>query len=255
MENKENSFDVLFWGDYALFTNPLTILTGSKYSYAVPTLSALKGMMKAIYWKPAVEWEIESVEVLNQIQRETKNVLLQADKYQASQRGTNSYLKDVAYRVRAHLVPSVHTERFGNDQQHGLKKHATIAHSRFTKGSGYAVPVLGTSECRAFTCETWQLLEKTQQPFYQGKEIVLDTMLLDIVYPVNKDDSLYRVFWTPTAVDGVLSFPSEAIIQSAIHDSCMANENGLIIEKIEPEQYKIDRPKWMDEKKQVAADV
>ena len=250
MKNKENSFDVLFWGDWALFTNPLTILTGSKYSYAMPPLSAIKGMMKAIYWKPAIEWEIESIEILNQIQRETKNVLLQADKYQSTQRGTNSYLKDVAYRVKAHLMPSCHTERFGDDQQHGLKKHATIAHSRFSKGSGYAVPVLGTSECRAFTCETWQNPEKVETPFYKGKEIAFDMMLLDIIYPVAKNDSMYRVFWTPVSENGIIHFPSEIVLSKCVADPVLAKNEGLIVEEIAAGQYKIDRPKWMDEKRE-----
>ena len=256
MENKENSFDVLFWGDWALFSSPLTMLSGSKYSYPVPPLSAIKGMMKAIYWKPSVEWEIESIEIINPIQRETKNVLLQADKYQSSQRGTNNYLKDVVYRVKGHLIASKYKKQFAQDQNHNLQKHTTIAHSRFMKGSGYTTPVLGVSECRAFTCETRQRPDLVEHPYYVDKELCVDMMLLDIVYPLNVDDDMYRVFWTPEIQNGVISFPAARTVDEVV-EKWKAGEDigGYIVEKIPPESYNISHPWWIDVEEPVMNNV
>ena len=256
MENKENRFDVLFWGDWALFSNPLTMLSGSKYSYSVPPLSALKGMMKAIYWKPSIEWEIESVEILNPIQRETKNVLLQADKYQSSQRGTNNYLKDVTYRVKGHLVASKYKKQFAQDQQHNLQKHVKIAHTRFARGNGYTTPVLGVSECRAFACETQQRPDLVERSYYVDKELHLDMMLLDIIYPLEPEDDMYRIFWTPVVQDGVISFPSIRELDEIIMKwKNKQNVDGYVVEAIPPGSYNISRPWWIDSEDPVINDV
>ena len=197
--------------------------------------------MKAIYWKPSVEWEIESVEILHEVQRETKNVLLQADAYRASQRGTNCYLKDVAYRVKAHLIPSDYTVQFAQDQQFGLVKHIKIAHSRFSKGCGYAVPVLGVSECRAFVREA---CEEDGPGFYSDKGIFADMMLLDIVYPTPQDDSLYRIYWQPEIEDGKVMFPNVKSVVSAFKQGTLSPR--FVVEEITKGNYRLPRPDWQD---------
>ena len=45
-------FKVLVEGDYACFTRPE--LKVERVSYDVPTPGALEGMLKSVYWKPAV---------------------------------------------------------------------------------------------------------------------------------------------------------------------------------------------------------
>lgn len=62
------------YGDYALFSDPLTRLGGEKCSYQVPTYEALKGILSSVYWKPTFIWRILDVRVMNPIQTEVKGI-------------------------------------------------------------------------------------------------------------------------------------------------------------------------------------
>ena len=74
MKAYRNSVEFEVFGDYALFTDPLTKLGGQKMSYQVPTYEALKGIMKHIYWKPSIIWIIDAVRVMNIIQTASKGM-------------------------------------------------------------------------------------------------------------------------------------------------------------------------------------
>src|SRR5436190_6400892 len=56
---------VLFTGDFACFTRPE--LSVERVSYDVPTPSACKGMLEAIYRKPEMNWQIVGIQVLKPI--------------------------------------------------------------------------------------------------------------------------------------------------------------------------------------------
>lgn len=53
------------WGDYALFTRPE--MKVERVSYDVMTPSAARGILEAVYWKPAIRWVIDNIHVLNPI--------------------------------------------------------------------------------------------------------------------------------------------------------------------------------------------
>ncbi|NMC13602.1 MAG: type I-C CRISPR-associated protein Cas5, partial [Chloroflexi bacterium] len=53
-------------GPYALFTRPE--MKAERVSYDVITPSAARGIIEAIYWKPAIRWVIDKIHVLNEIQ-------------------------------------------------------------------------------------------------------------------------------------------------------------------------------------------
>jgi len=53
------------WGDYACFTRPE--MKVERVSYDVMTPSAARGILEAIYWKPAIVWIIDRIHVLNKI--------------------------------------------------------------------------------------------------------------------------------------------------------------------------------------------
>ena len=61
--NKSFCLDV--WGDYACFTRPE--MKVERVSYDVITPSAARGLFEAVFWKPAVRWRVEKIEVLNPI--------------------------------------------------------------------------------------------------------------------------------------------------------------------------------------------
>ena len=52
-------------GEYALFTRPE--MKVERVSYDVPTPSAARGIIEAIYWKPAIRWVIDRIHILNPI--------------------------------------------------------------------------------------------------------------------------------------------------------------------------------------------
>ena len=58
-------FKILVEGDYAAYTRPE--LKVERVSYDVPTPGALEGMLKGIYWKPAVRYVIDQIVVFNPI--------------------------------------------------------------------------------------------------------------------------------------------------------------------------------------------
>ena len=49
-------FKIIVTGDYACFARPE--MKVERVSYDVPTPSALEGLIKSIYWKPAVRYQI-----------------------------------------------------------------------------------------------------------------------------------------------------------------------------------------------------
>ncbi len=53
------------WGDYACFTRPE--MKVERVSYDVMTPSAARGILEAIYWKPAITWVIDRIHVLKPI--------------------------------------------------------------------------------------------------------------------------------------------------------------------------------------------
>jgi len=50
------------WGQYACFTRPE--MKVERVSYDVMTPSAARGILEAIYWKPAIRWRIERIHVM-----------------------------------------------------------------------------------------------------------------------------------------------------------------------------------------------
>jgi CRISPR-associated protein Cas5d len=51
------------WGDLACFTRPE--MKVERFSYPVITPSAARGILEAIYWKPAFKWQVSRIEILS----------------------------------------------------------------------------------------------------------------------------------------------------------------------------------------------
>lgn len=97
----EVQFEV--FGDYALFTDPLTKIGGEKLSYSVPTYQAIKGILESVYWKPTIMYIIDELRVMKPIQMESKGVR-PIDYGGGNTLANYTYLKDVHYQVKAHFV-------------------------------------------------------------------------------------------------------------------------------------------------------
>ena len=56
-------FKIIVEGDWACFTR--AEFKVERVSYDVPTPSSLEGMLKSIYWKPAIRYVIDKIIVFN----------------------------------------------------------------------------------------------------------------------------------------------------------------------------------------------
>ena len=105
--DKEYCLEV--WGPMACFTRPE--LKVERVSYDVITPSAARAIFEAIFWKPAIHWQVTKIEVLNPIKWTSvrrnevgavasKNPIYIEDKRQQK---NSLLLKDVRYRIWAKL--------------------------------------------------------------------------------------------------------------------------------------------------------
>lgn len=151
MKKYRNTIEFEVYGNYALFSNPVTRIGGEKTTYHIPTYEALKGIVESIYWKPTIIWYVDGVRIMNQIQTETKGIR------PLTYNGGNelayyTYLKNVRYQVRAHFeFNSNYPELEADQNEH---KHHNIA-KRMVQRGGRRDIFLGTRECQAFVdpCE------------------------------------------------------------------------------------------------------
>ena len=221
---------VLVEGPRACFTRPE--MKAERVSYDVITPSAARGIIEAVYWKPAIRWQIDRIEVLNEIKFDTfrRNEVGSKISYRnvkaADERGeflepidTNAdaqrmqrstlYLRDVRYLIDAHFSL---TECAGKDDT--PEKHYNIVLRRLRKGQHFMQPALG---CREFPA--WvTLLEDGDEPpcdgFYAAtEERDLGFMLYDLDFSNSESPvpSFYRavmrhgVIDVAAARDGVIS--------------------------------------------------
>lgn len=155
-------FKVLIAGDYACFTRPEMKL--ERVSYDVPTPGALEGLLKSVYWKPAIRYEIDEIVVFrpidfvnvrrNEVQ---EKVAFAKIKSQMQNRGgdpriytaeartqrASMVLKNVLYGVSFRFVLT----GFKNEQeQDAERKHYNILKRRLENGQWFRTPCLGCSE-------------------------------------------------------------------------------------------------------------
>ena len=150
-------------GDYALFTRPE--MKVERVSYDVITPSAARGIIEAIYWKPAIRWVIDKIHVLNEIEFTNirrNEVSEKASEKTASKimRSKNSrepfylssndsrqqraamVLKNVDYVIESHF--EINPDKAGEEDT--KEKHYNIVLRRLRKGQYYSAPCLGVRE-------------------------------------------------------------------------------------------------------------
>jgi CRISPR-associated protein Cas5d len=147
-------------GDYALFTRPE--MKVERVSYDVITPSAARGIIEAVYWKPAIRWVIDKIHVLNEIvftnirRNEVSEKVSDSEARRrmngsqepfylsatdARQQRAALVLKNVDYVIEAHFVL---TEKAGAEDT--VEKHYNIVLRRLRKGQHFSAPCLGTRE-------------------------------------------------------------------------------------------------------------
>jgi len=147
-------------GEYALFTRPE--MKVERVSYDVITPSAARGIIEAVYWKPAIRWVIDKIHVLKEIEftnirrNEVSEKVSESEARRrmngsqepfylsatdARQQRAALVLKDVDYVIEAHFEL---TEKVGVDDT--VEKHYNVILRRLRKGQYFSPPCLGTRE-------------------------------------------------------------------------------------------------------------
>lgn len=164
-------FKVIVDGDYACYTRPEMKL--ERVSYDVPTPCALEGMLKSVYWKPAIRYVIDRIVVFNPIEfvnirrNEVKEKVMYSKvknqmkggpedptiitKENISQRA-GMILKNVRYGIEFHF--ELTGLRCDKDDE-GEDKHYNIILRRLKNGQCFRQPVLG---CREFSVRSMRLV-------------------------------------------------------------------------------------------------
>ena len=111
MEYYDKEFCLEVWGPMACFTRPE--LKVERVSYDVITPSAARAIFEAIFWKPAIHWQVTKIEVMNPIKWTSvrrnevgavasKTPIFIEEKGHRQQKNS-LILKDVRYRIWAKL--------------------------------------------------------------------------------------------------------------------------------------------------------
>lgn len=199
-----NSIEFKVYGDYALFTDPLTKLGGEKMSYQIPTYQAIKGIVESIYWKPTIVMVVDAIRIMKPIKMESKG--MRPLKYSGAGDKNNSlayytYLRDVCYHVRAHFEFNPHRPDLAFDRNEG--KHYAIL-KRSLEAGGRRDIFLGTRECQGYV----EPIEFNQgEGFYDGVDLHFGNMVHGFNYPDETGvDELAIRLWQPVMKNGVIIF-------------------------------------------------
>lgn len=227
-------FKIIVEGDYACFTRPEFKV--ERVSYDVPTPGALEGLLKSIYWKPAIRYVIDKIIVFNDIdfvnirRNEVKDkVSLATMKSRMNGKGgdpciytsesrsqrASMILKNVKYGIEFHFEL---TGLRDDEETDSENKHYNIIKRRLEKGQWFRPPCLGCSE---FLVKRIELVEEFDENLISSKIVAMGdvdlgymsykVMFKDRGKPVNDDwdnpkfsDSASTVYYRPHMINGVI---------------------------------------------------
>ena len=230
MEYTDKEYCLEVWGDMACFTRPE--LKVERVSYDVITPSAARAIFEAIFWKPAIHWQITKIEVLKPIKWTSvrrnevgavagKSVIFIEEKLQ--QKNT-LLLKDVGYRIwakmefRSVLKRKAEGDLFSHEpgKDENPMKYYQMFERRASKGQCFNQPYLGTREFSA----SFRLVNPDDETLTppiseeQGGTKDLGIMLYDMDFADKKN--IQPMFYRPQMKDGVIIVPpvnSEEILK------------------------------------------
>lgn len=203
------------WGEYACFTRPE--FKTERVSYDVITPSAARGLLEAVYWKPAIAWVVDRIRVLNPIRFDSVRrnevgckiplgavtaamkdperplgILVEDERQQRA----TLLLRDVRYVIDAHFEAR-------DEDGRNTAKHRDIFLRRAARGQCFHMPYLG---CREFPA-SFQLMEGDPPHPHESllEERDLGWMLHDLDY--GPDGERQPRFFRACMQDGVIEVP------------------------------------------------
>ena len=218
-------------GDYACFTRPE--MKVERVSYDVITPSAARAIFSAIFWKPAIKWNVKKIEVLSPIKWisvrrnevgavAVKTPIMIED---SRQQRAGLFLRDVHYRIYAEmefipinkrpkvlneipesLVSDEERQEIRKDENPG--KYYAMFERRAKKGQCFNQPYLG---CREFSCEFKfvESLEKEAEitpTINESRDLGFMLYDMDFEHP-NSDGSINPAFFRATMENGIVNIP------------------------------------------------
>lgn len=228
MEYNDKEFCLEVWGDNACFTRPE--MKVERVSYDVITPSSARSIFEAIFWKPAIRWQVTRIEVLNPIQWQSvrRNEIGSTMSHRSDglfiedkrQQKAGLLLKDVRYRIYAklifiplrdrkttqvftptpdHLVTKDEKEDLRKEENPG--KYNAMFERRARKGQCFNQPYLG---CREFSAN-FELVEKPSEVTAINETRDLGFMLYDMDFTKRTDPQ--PMFYRAKLENGVINVP------------------------------------------------
>ena len=191
------------WGPYPLFSRPE--LKVEKVSYDVPTPSAARGIVEAVYFHPGLRWYIDRIYVLKPIsftsirRNEVLSKISARNVRQAAQGGrqelylaapqeivqrSSLLLQDVHYVIEAHFEM---TSKAAPSDNPG--KFQDIVTRRMEKGQCYTTPYLG---CREFSASFRRWAGGPIKTIHETRDLGLMLYDFDYTDPQNITPTYFR---------------------------------------------------------------
>lgn len=226
MEYYDKEFCLEVWGPMACFTRPE--LKVERVSYDVITPSAARSIFEAIFWRPAIHWQVTKIEVLNSIKwttirrnevgavARTKPIFI--DDGKTRQQKNTLLLKDVRYRIWAKLefipqwkreesknprIDSEEAEFLRKDENPG--KYNAMFERRASKGQCFNQPYLGTREFSASFRLVNPETETLDAPISESRDLGIMLYDMDFEGNLQKPDA---IFYHAKMENGVILVPN-----------------------------------------------
>lgn len=214
-------------GEFACFTRPE--MKVERVSYDVITPSAARAIFQAVFWKPAIQWQITKIEVLSPIKHisikrnEVAKIMSpKSDGFFIGEERTQKsgyILRDVDYRIYAKMVyipvekrdkesQRIYQEEYDDAQRASENpgKYNGMFERRAKNGQCFTMPYLGTRE---FTC-SFELVENPDgalpAPIKETRD--LGYMLYDMDFEQNRDVPP-AMFYRAQMTDGIILVPEK----------------------------------------------
>lgn len=225
MEYTDKEFCLEVWGPIACFTRPE--LKVERVSYDVITPSAARAIFEAIFWKPAIHWQVTKIEVLNPIKwtsirrnevgaTASKNPIYidevdNKGKLKIRQQKNTLMLRDVRYRLYAKLefIPMRKRKEQTNAEEHSDEnpaKYNAMFERRASRGQCFTQPYLGTRECSALFKLIDLEKDALDAPISESRD--LGIMLYDMDFEANLKNPP-AMFYRAKMDNGVIIVPPE----------------------------------------------
>jgi CRISPR-associated protein Cas5d len=201
------------WGDYACFTRPE--MKVERVTYDVITPSAARGVLEAVYWKPAIRWVVERIRVmrpikfdnvrrnevaaklpLGNIRKAMKDGRSPVELFVEDERQQRAalVLRDVEYVIEARF-------EFTGDEDRNTAKHQDMFNRRAAKGQCFHRPYLG---CREFPA----MFGPAQDPLPAPDSSLLGEKDLGfMLHDIDFKDNMTPHFFRASMRDGVIEVP------------------------------------------------